>query len=233
MYQSEHFHLIPFICRDKYNICMKFAIFCLTFLFINSCSSIIVPDVTEKTATTHNFFDYAFSLIGIDESEKDGKWLGGLARTWNHPVFAKENGRWVYSDANTFAESLIKIDEGKSSAYICWYHDCLAPAKCVASKCTGYVAQTSAEENICEAYIWQTHTALYFLIKIAEEKCGKVLSHVKTGSHQASILRRCVTKESIYDNVKHRHLQLCRKGSIPEISLTEYPRDETTWVSVI
>ena len=212
---------------------MKLAIFCLAILFANSCSIERVSAETKKTITEYNFFDYAFDLAGISEHERNEKWLGGLARTWNHPVFAKEIERWVYSDENTFSENLADINDGVSSAYICYHHECSEPAKCVTSKCTGYVAKTSTEENICEAYIWQTRTSLYFLVEIVAEKCGKVLQYVKDGSYQASIWRRCGTKENFYDESKHRHMQLCKNGVITEISLAKYPRDKTTWVNVL
>ena len=209
-------------------------------LYLIIVAMILVSCTTAETKAEnsnggYDFWDDAFDFAEIKESERDGMWIGGLARSYHNPVFAIEVNRWVFSDEQSFSESISDIRKGDSSIYICWNHSCDEPARCSHKKCSGYIAKTFGKNNNCAAHIWHEKQGLYFLIKIDNhiKQCSEAFNRVKTNQYQVSIWRKCYRGKTIYDDTAQRYLRLCRDGEITEISLTKTPKDKTTWVKSV
>ena len=210
---------------------------------------ICVP--TEEMSSS--FWVAAFVNAGLPETDKRGKWIGGFARSYDHPLFWDvdeadywindvgiydswiDRSYWSFADVQTFAANLSDVQQGLAHIHICYGHDCFREGNCPDGKC-GLIGSTDPMQSHCRAYIWDDSDGLWFLMKAdANEACRTAFDRVASNTmNQTSFGSKYAYEENVGSKAKDGiDYPLVREydSVLDEITLTARGRDKNTWVT--
>lgn len=190
-------------------------------------------------AKSSSFWEDAFALWGLDEAQRQARWIGGLTSLYDSRKWSEEIGAWIYETERTFSDHLDDVEAGISRVDICFEHDCYG--------FRGLVGSTDLQVSSCQAFVWGTEEGMFFLMRIDESisVCRSAFNQARIGSfYGASIgfefhwrhlknTGRYASKNGIVQPVFYLN-----QGQVNEITLVESykdsaPADKNTWVSAI
>ena len=201
-----------------------------------------------------SFWAAAFVNAGLPETDKRGKWIGGLAKSFDHPVFFATDERpywedelgiyeqgewgirdeWGFVERQSFAANLLDVQQGIAHVHVCYGHDCFREGNCPDGEC-GLIGSTDPVLSHCRVYVWDDAEGLWFLMQVnGTGVCPLAFERVAASTmNQASIWSRCheeVVGSKAKDGIEYP-LKRCYDGILEEITLTASGRDKTTWVT--
>lgn len=149
--------------------------------------------------TSDDFWQHAFADAGISDNI-EGKWIGGLAASYNIPLFNSAErqrlkhrnsdsaksfaGKWEVEDFNTFRANMEDIDSGIVDVHICYNHECfIEENECNTYRC-GMIGSTDRSLNVCPAFVWHTQIGIWFLLKAdGNERCLQIFDEINSISN--------------------------------------------------
>ena len=185
-----------------------------------------------------DFWKTAFRFAGISDDDRIGKFIGGLAAKYEHPVFhrlSEEKSVW-----GMMAEKSINI--AKTPIHVCIGHDCFCEKTSIpetSARC-GLIGSTNLEYSLCEVYVWNTPEGIWFLMRADREpSCMEYYDRVSSGELiQASITLVCHSRNVDVLGYKEHEgtdypFRVCKKGYIKEITIASRGKDKNTFVSAL
>lgn len=200
------------------------------------------------------FWASAFSQAGLPDTDKRGKWIGGLAKSYDHAVFFATDERpywedelgiyeqgewgirdeWGFVERQSFAANLLDVQQGIAHVHVCYGHDCFREGNCPDREC-GLIGSTDPVLSHCRVYVWDDAEGLWFLMQVnGTEVCLSAFERVAASTmNQASFSSSChkeVVGSQDKDGIEYP-LKRCYDGILEEITLTASGRDKNTWVT--
>ena len=181
-----------------------------------------------------DFWATAFDFAGISEDDSVGKFIGGLAASYNIPLIIKQSKQkggyyWFMVNEKT-------IDTGRSPMHVCLGHDCFCEKNNNSGKC-GLFGSSHSDYSLCKVYVWSTAEGLWFLMRADKEpSCIEAYDKVSSGELlQASYALSNGSQTSAgYKEYEGTDYPLrINKGRLTEITITARGLDGNTFVSAL
>ena len=207
-----------------------------------------------------DFWETALDQAAVPAGMRHGKWIGGKAISYNHPVFFSSDeadyweeelglygeGEWGVRDYwgmvlyGSHAQMLSDIAEGRADAHICYGHDCWSVSNCDERLC-GLIGSTNSGISSSLAFLWAQTDGLYFVMFVAEENpvgldafnriASREMNAASIGGGFGYRTDRASFKQKDGISYPVHYWTYTTSAEGFEITLTPYGRDNSTWVS--